>query len=365
MNQNDNSSEEEVLFSHEQIHSTEDYDAHISPELRETLKKHEHCLDFELTEEQLQFMNENGYLVVNGLIEPELCDAVVREIFDVANKLFGFQYDDESTWDNLCESGIIDIWHASTLYVLRQHPKLYSVFCQLLKTHKLCVSLDRVSIKHPARSDDECIRNALFNSSVALHNDTNLWAWHPYFNEFQAGVCLADCPKNGGGFFCIPKMHKRKALDEYKKKAESGAFGKNKTQSTKWPGKTFVTFEDHDLTRKNRIEVPLKKGDVVIWSIFLPHTGGFNCLEDYWRLHAYVRLMALEGPCTTPNQRAWAAKYQGIVRESMQTGKRPERYSTVNRVYADDSEDLELKTHQVPQLTPLGEKLFGIKHWDD
>eukprot|EP00027_Filamoeba_sp_ATCC50430_P013645 CAMPEP_0168574712 /NCGR_PEP_ID=MMETSP0413-20121227/19250_1 /TAXON_ID=136452 /ORGANISM="Filamoeba nolandi, Strain NC-AS-23-1" /LENGTH=49 /DNA_ID= /DNA_START= /DNA_END= /DNA_ORIENTATION= len=49
MNQNDNSSEEEVLFSHEQIHSTEDYDAHISPELRETLKKHEHCLDFELT----------------------------------------------------------------------------------------------------------------------------------------------------------------------------------------------------------------------------------------------------------------------------------------------------------------------------
>ena len=202
------------------------------------------------------------------------------------------------------------------------------MFSQLLKTHKIVVSIDRVSIKPPCADEDEAAMAQLANMQRQLHTDTNLWAWDVSMMEFQAGVCLADCPEGGGGFFCIPKMHKKAAMDEYKKKVERGVFGPNKAQSPTFPGQTFVSFEDRDLSDEQKIEVPLNKGDVVIWSIFLPHNGGMNTLLDHWRLHAYVRFLALSGPHANKNQRRWAKEYQGYVKEAYKTGLRPAHYAT-------------------------------------
>jgi len=39
----------------------------------------------------------------------------------------------------------------------------------------------------------------------------------------------------------------------------------------------------------------MKKGDFVIWNSNLPHTGGNNLLKNHWRLHAFVRFLALDG----------------------------------------------------------------------
>ena len=77
---NDNANPSEVSSNTEPLQ--EDYDAHLSSTLKEELQKHEHCFDYQLTEEQIQFVNDNGYLVIKGLIEPELCDKIVEEIFD-------------------------------------------------------------------------------------------------------------------------------------------------------------------------------------------------------------------------------------------------------------------------------------------
>ena len=79
-NMNDNANPSEVSSNTEPLQ--EDYDAHLSSTLKEELQKHEHCFDYQLTEEQIQFVNDNGYLVIKGLIEPELCDKIVEEIFD-------------------------------------------------------------------------------------------------------------------------------------------------------------------------------------------------------------------------------------------------------------------------------------------
>lgn len=37
------------------------------------------------------------------------------------------------------------------------------------------------------------------------------------------------------------------------------------------------------------------QGDFVIWNNNLPHNGGVNTLPDRWRLHAYVRFLAMDG----------------------------------------------------------------------
>ncbi len=42
------------------------------------------------------------------------------------------------------------MWHLPAYYELRQDPRAYSIFAQILKDPKLTVSLDRVSFKTPA-----------------------------------------------------------------------------------------------------------------------------------------------------------------------------------------------------------------------
>ncbi len=39
--------------------------------------------------------------------------------------------------------GFIDVWHGDTYNELRQSPVLYSIFAQLLKTHRLVTTIDR------------------------------------------------------------------------------------------------------------------------------------------------------------------------------------------------------------------------------
>jgi hypothetical protein len=47
--------------------------------------------------------------------------------------------------------GFIDVWHGDTYNELRQSPILYSVFAQLLKTHRLVTSIDRYGTQAAAR----------------------------------------------------------------------------------------------------------------------------------------------------------------------------------------------------------------------
>jgi hypothetical protein len=41
----------------------------------------------------------------------------------------------------------VNLWYVPGLYELHQHPHIYSVFAQLYKTHKLCISINHVSVK--------------------------------------------------------------------------------------------------------------------------------------------------------------------------------------------------------------------------
>lgn len=51
--------------------------------------------------------------------------------------------------------GFTDFWHSPTYYTLRQDPRLYSIFAQILNEPHLTVSLDRVCLNPPTRVLDE------------------------------------------------------------------------------------------------------------------------------------------------------------------------------------------------------------------
>jgi hypothetical protein len=43
----------------------------------------------------------------------------------------------------------VDIWHNPTYYAMRQDPRLYSIFAQVLNEPHLTVSIDRVCLNAP------------------------------------------------------------------------------------------------------------------------------------------------------------------------------------------------------------------------
>lgn len=222
------------------------YHPSLSPADRARLAKHPHCLDLPLSPEQLEFLHKEGYLVIKKMIPDSLCEKIVTESFIRTRDTMKVTRKDPGSWHGLPPHGILNIWHLPALYELRQHPLIYSLFAQLTKTHKLCVSLDRVSMKAPSKASD---RSA--NDDLPLHTDVNYWFSDANRPTFQGGLCLEDCPAGGGGFFCLPEEHQPSRVDAYKAAVERGDL------DCTIPGKAtlFCPYANHKLAAQKKIHV--------------------------------------------------------------------------------------------------------------
>jgi hypothetical protein len=155
-------------------------------------------------------------------------------------------------------------------------------------------------------------------------------------------------------------MHKPEMIEKYLNDYASSKFGNNPSPLPK--KKVYVDFLDDEFVKETRIEIPLKKGDFVLWNSCLPHNGGINTLSDHWRLHAFVRFLAMEGPCVDSDSLNWSHLYQKISRRCMQTGEKPSHYSTGNTVRSENN-TLEVPLHKPIELSWLGDRLWGIENW--
>jgi ectoine hydroxylase-related dioxygenase (phytanoyl-CoA dioxygenase family) len=194
-----------------------------------------------------------------------------------------------------------------------------------------------------------------------IHTDMNLW----YLQEtkYQGGAALDHCPIGGGGFRCVPGFHKLEHIREYRKRFETGQFHFISTDSAgnkRRPAKmqppsadsVFEFFLDDDWKAKY-IEVPLEKGDFVVWNSRLPHSNLPNT-SDRWRVHCYIRFV----PADVAHQR-----YREEVKRAADTGAKPKFYSTGNRT-SEYYDKWEMDGHDLSDvLSPLGRKLVGLQEW--
>eukprot|EP01118_Nematostelium_gracile_P014628 TRINITY_DN5751_c0_g1_i1.p1 TRINITY_DN5751_c0_g1~~TRINITY_DN5751_c0_g1_i1.p1 ORF type:complete len:203 (+),score=52.71 TRINITY_DN5751_c0_g1_i1:440-1048(+) len=195
------------------------------------------------------------------------------------------------------------------------------------------------------------------NDNLMLHQDLNPWATDPSRPIFQGGLCLHDNPIGGGGFFCIPGMHTREELNRYKNDYRNGKFGVLQIPKEH---KNFNEFRDVEMTKSRKIEVPMEKGDFVIWNSNLPHTGGLNTLPNHWRLQAFVRFIALDGPTVNKKEIQKSLEYRKMAAQSMRTGKTPEKFFNGGSI---KKTDMEVASHKAPELTKLGRKIWGQTPW--
>eukprot|EP01091_Cochliopodium_minus_P018659 TRINITY_DN762_c0_g1_i1.p1 TRINITY_DN762_c0_g1~~TRINITY_DN762_c0_g1_i1.p1 ORF type:complete len:328 (-),score=95.37 TRINITY_DN762_c0_g1_i1:49-957(-) len=302
-------------------------------------------------------MEENGYIVFKNLISNELCEKIENEMFEKAAQHFKIFKNKKETWKEVPFHGLLNLWHLKSLYELRQDKKIYNIFCQFLETKKLICSLDRVCMKPPCRDSSET------NENKKLHTDLNYWFSTPEKAGYQGGLCLSDCPEGGGGFYCIPGFNKREKIEKYKKDFENKKFGKHTPPKQK---NKFNMFEDMEVTKNEKIEIVMNKGDFVVWSSNLPHAGGVNTLRKHWRLHTYVRFVPLEGNRVDKILLAEHKDYKNVVKKSVTTGIRPEKFSTGNVVsHGGGSTEVEKQEflNDPPIFTELGKKIFGIEEY--
>jgi ectoine hydroxylase-related dioxygenase (phytanoyl-CoA dioxygenase family) len=351
--------------------STPEYSIRLSSEERDRLSQFDHALDYEFSEEELGFLETNGYLVLRGIIPTETINVFVKEALVQIEKT-GVKLSDSSSWASIPYHGCFNVWHTKTYNQLRQNPLLYSVFAQLLKTGNLTVSVDRMNLKSPCLAESKSQAQALENANLELHTDLNYW--HADSNKpiYQGGLCLQDCPLGGGGFFCIPGFHRPERVLQYMQEVNRGKFGEASSIIPK-KGKTFVTYFDQVDANANKIEVPLNKGDFVIWNNNLPHNGGKNSLMipqnrasnslENFRMHAFIMFVPLDGPCADEEVAAFYQKYQAETRHAIMSGTRPLHFATRNRTPGGKAGDTETKVSSGP-ITSLGERILGIVPYD-
>lgn len=219
-----------------------------------------------LSEKDLSFFQDNGYLVVPNVVSPENLQATLAALWEFLE----MDPDDSATWYPESRRGSLVYLHQhQTLWDNRQAPRLYAAFADLLGEEKLWVSMDRAGMKPP------------IDPRFPHHDDKGFVHWDmdtskPWSDKLfvQGVLALADTDETMGGFCCVPGFHK--VLAEWV--AEQPADRNPRVPDlSRLPAGMKVT------------PIPMKAGDLVIWDRRLAHGNGRNMGKSP-RLAQYITM---------------------------------------------------------------------------
>jgi len=279
-----------------------------------------------LTQDDLAFWHEQGYVIVRQAVPQANVDALV----DVIWEFMAMDRDDPESWyrptngddglPRLKESGMAELYQHQTLWDNRQHPRVYGAFADIWKTDKLWVSIDRVNLNPPARADWD------FQGFVHWDIDTSL---RPLPRRVQGVLSLVDAPADAGGLQVVPGFHRR--FEEWVKTQPAD-------RNPRIPDMSGLALRP----------VATNAGDLVIWRSLLPHGTGRNN-SSRPRLAQYITMF--------PAREDDEAMRQERVRLWR------ERESPERKFFPGDPRRWEIEHGATAKLTPLGEKLLGLTNW--
>ena len=278
-----------------------------------------------LTNDDLAFWRENGYVIVPNAVPR----ANVDELVDVIWDFMDMDRDDRDSWYSapqgefgmveLSRSGMVELYQHQALWDNRQHPRVYGAFVDIWETEELWVTIDRVNLNPPARPDWD------FQGFVHWDIDTSL---RPLPVGVQGVLALVDVRAGEGGLQVVPGFHR--AFDDWVK-----------TQpADRNPWKP-------DISGFELVGVEMRAGDLAIWNSMLPHGTSRNT-SDRPRLAQYISMFP------APDDEA--------LRQERVTSWR-ERRPRTGPAFPGDARRWEIEHGVTAKLTPLGERLLGLKDW--
>lgn len=279
-----------------------------------------------LTQADLAFWERNGYVILRNAVPQANVDAVVDAIWDFME----MDRHDPATWYRppqgpngmveLNRAGMVELYQHQTLWDNRQHPRIHEAFAQIWGRRDLWVTIDRVNLNPPARDDWD------FPGFVHWDIDTSQ---RPLPFAVQGVLALVDVRARQGGLQLVPGFHRQ--IEEWAA-----------TQpADRDPWKPDIS--GFELTH-----VAMNAGDLVIWHSLLPHGTARNT-SDRPRLAQYISMFpASQGDAASRQERVTSWR---------------ERLPRQGRAFPGDPRRWEIEQGTTAQLTPLGEKLLGLRDW--
>ncbi len=163
-----------------------------------------------ITQEQVEFYHENGYLLMPKLLPDDVLQALRDETDRIVAEAAGLtdhnaQYDLEDS--HTAEEPRVrrlksPSWHWPFFRELAQHPVLMDVVTALIGPN-VRLQNDKLNMKA-----------AEYGAPVEWHQD---WPFYPHTNDdlLAAGVLLDDCYAVNGPLLVVPGSHKRPIYDHH------------------------------------------------------------------------------------------------------------------------------------------------------
>lgn len=274
-----------------------------------------------LSDKDLAFWAENGYVIARQAVPPENLKAVIEAMWEFLEMDPNTPEDwyKRPAWHR--QSGMVELYHHQSLWDNRQYPRVHQAFADIFGTEKLWVSLDRVNMNPPARPD--------WDYQGFIH-----WDWdsteRPIPFRVQGVLCLSDTTAEQGGFQCIPGFHNR---------VDAWAKTQPPDRDPRRPDLTGLTVQP----------IAAEAGDLIIWHVALPHGNGRN-KTDRPRLAQYISMF----PAQPDNE---ALRRRRI--ELWQQRLPPDNRSA----FPGDPRRLEEQQGRPAELATLGKKLLGLETW--
>ncbi|WP_425515784.1 phytanoyl-CoA dioxygenase family protein [Methylogaea oryzae] len=210
-----------------------------------------------LSEADLAFWREHGYVVLRQAVSREDCRAAEQAVWD----FLGMDAADPASWYDGEHTFWVPLFRHPALDKNRASPRIRKAFEQLWGTADLWPTVDRCSLNRP-----EC--GGMDTSGPSrLHWDVSIALPIPF--GIQGLLYLSDAGAERGAFRCVPGFHHRMA---------------------QWLGKLppEQNPRDLDLEALGPLPVAGAAGDFVLWHHALPHGSGRNT-ADRPRVVQYIK----------------------------------------------------------------------------
>ncbi|KAA2219464.1 phytanoyl-CoA dioxygenase family protein [Maribacter flavus] len=281
-----------------------------------------------LSEEDWKFWIHNGYIVIKNAVPKEQAQRTAAFLWEFDEK----DPNEKSTWyappraemkmKELTGTGMVEVYNHQYLWDNRQTQRVYDAFVDVWGTEKLWVTIDRANLNFPQREGE--------HKKGFIH-----WDYDPETRpqNVQGVLALADqTDENMGGFQCIPWLYRNYDTWKLTQPEDRDRFQPD-----------ITGIED------KIVKVKMEAGDLLIFNSTEPHGIRPNRSGDKVRIAQYISMM----PAEEDNE---ALKNWRI--NSWKNRVAPEGYA-----FPGDPRNWEQTKYETAKLTPLGEKLLGLKSW--
>ncbi|PST19526.1 phytanoyl-CoA dioxygenase [Rhizobium sp. JAB6] len=280
-----------------------------------------------LSKDDWQHWITKGYVIVRQAVPAVNVERLVDLLWRFDEK----DPNDSSTWyapqrrehkmKELNNTGMVEIYNHQYLWDNRMEKRIYDVFVDIWDREDLWVTIDRANLNPPKKVKG--------NPDGFIHWDVDT-SVRPLPIGVQGVLSLKKQDGDVGGFQCVPELFEH--FEEWEKTQPAD-------RDPMHP----------DMTGLSVVNIDMEPGDLMIFNSLLAHGVRPNHSDNRVRMAQYISMHP--------------AEYDNVAEREERIRLWRELDSPKRDAFPGDPREWEKHNATTAELTPLGEKLLGLKAW--